>query len=177
MNVRYALAAARSQPPAGWRHLGSFPGFELLENERVLPRAFVPRVVHAAKLETVIDAMKHCTDFGQEAWIESASEQSSDGSVTGIRQHGSHLRLAVSMQGDGWVVVSEPAWRGWRVYDRDRALPVAYADAAFIAFPLGKGDHDIRMFYRPRSFEIGCAISLVTLLMLVVYGILRRRAS
>jgi uncharacterized membrane protein YfhO len=81
------------------------------------------------------------------------------------------------MDAPGWVVVSEPAWRGWRALDRDRPLDLQYADSAFLAFHLDAGSHDVRLFYRPTSFVLGSAISGATALsLLLAWGILRRRS-
>jgi Bacterial membrane protein YfhO len=167
MNVRYALATADSTTPAGWEHRGSYPGFELLENRTVLPRAFIPAVVHeGVRPQDAVGAMAKTRDFGTEAWIEdggSATRTSGAGRIT-IQRRGSHLRLGIDMATPGWVVVSEPAWRGWRAIDGDRPLELHFADAAFLAFHLDAGSHDVRLFYRPQSFVLGAAISVVTAL-------------
>jgi hypothetical protein len=42
LNVRYAIASDKLPPPDGWRRVAVQRGAELLENTRVLPRAFVP---------------------------------------------------------------------------------------------------------------------------------------
>jgi hypothetical protein len=180
MNVRYALAAAQSTIPNGWRHVGSFPGFELLENNRMLPRAFLPASVHEGiPADDVLRAMTGARDFAAEAWIEGGTPgtyANGRGRIS-LRRQGSRLRMQIDMDAPGWVIVSEPAWRGWQAFDRDQPLDLRFADGAFVAFHLGAGSHDVRLFYRPTSFVAGGAISVATaLLLLATWGILRRRS-
>jgi hypothetical protein len=179
LNVRYALATPRTAPPAGWQRLGEFPGYQLLVNPAALPRAFIPSIVHLGTSSTLLGEMAKCGDFGSEAWIETGApatpaRPNGAGRVS-LRRRGSRLRLAVSMASPGWVVVSEPAWRGWRAYDGDTPLELHFADNAFLAFHLGAGEHDVRMFYRPRSFVTGASVSLAAALLFAGWGILRRR--
>ena len=49
LNVRYAIVPAGYRVPPGWHRLAGEPGVELLENERVLPRAFAPKAVYFAR--------------------------------------------------------------------------------------------------------------------------------
>jgi hypothetical protein len=180
LNVRYALAPPRTPPPPGWRTRGAREGFDLLENSAVLPRAFLPRIVHeGAPPASVIAAMASCRDFANEAWIESDGAPLLRDNGTGridLRREGTRLRMHVAMDAPGWVVVSEPAWRGWRVEDHGRPLELHFADSAFVGFHLDAGPHDIRMFYRPRSFVAGAWISgLSALLLATAWAILRRR--
>ena len=86
--------------------------------------------------------------------------------------------MDVEMDGPGWVVVSQTAWNGWRASTDGRDLPLRYANCAFLAFHLPAGHHVVDLEYLPRSFEIGRALSLVTLASLIVVGlfqVLRRR--
>jgi hypothetical protein len=179
MNVRYAFATAHTPTPPGWQHRGSFPGYELLENRTVLPRAFIPAFVHeGVKQQDIVAAMAGARDFGAEAWIESggaaATHPNGHGRIA-LRRRGSRLRMRIDMDAPGWVVVSEPAWRGWCLLDGDRPLDVRFADSTFVAFHLQPGSHDIRMYYRPASFVTGAAISSVTALALLAAAILLRR--
>ena len=180
MNVRYALGVAHKAPPIGWKQRGSYPGFELLENDAVLPRAFLPRTVHeGVRQEEVVPAMAKTRDFGAEAWIEDGNRSTrpnGNGRIT-IQRRGSRLRLWINMDSPGWVVISEPAWRGWRALDRDRPLTLRFADSAFLAFRLDAGPHDIHMFYRPRSFEVGAIVSAATALAMLMAWLLRGRAG
>jgi hypothetical protein len=172
MNVRYAFANAALPVPEGWRVVMRDGGYQLLENLRALPRAFVPSNVHAT---SEVGQMTHCNDFGRDAWIESVVGDAANGAGRIVtRRRGSRLDLHATMERDGWVVVSEPAWNGWRAYSGGRELTLVLADHAFLAFRLPAGTHDVKLVYRPRAFVVGAWISAVSLIALFA-GLLASR--
>jgi len=177
LNVRYALAPAHSATPAGWLHRASGRGFELLENERVLPRAFVPRVIHFAPHARVLAAMSACRDFGAEGWIESDGEERTIVNGRGrvdVERNGSQLRVNASMTSAAWVIVSENGWRGWRALDRGNVVPVRIGNDSFLAVHLDAGEHAMVFAYWPHAFVLGRAITLATFtILLIAFALLR----
>jgi membrane protein YfhO len=177
MNVRFALALPESPIPPAWRLVGRYPGYQLLENSRALPRAFVPRVVHAG-MNDVIRDMRACSDFGAEAWIEMPGATMDVANGTGsvrVRADGSRLLLHASMQSPGWVVVSETAWSGWRASTGGNPIKLHFADRAFLGMFIPAGEHDIVLSYRPKVVTTGAIVSIATGLGLAIMFVLRRR--
>jgi hypothetical protein len=177
MNVRYAFAPDDAVIPPGWRRQEMYPGYQILENTRALPRAFVPAAVHlGAGSKTTVREMVSARDFGEEAWIESPDKRmtllNGPGQVSTIGR-GSGLRLHVNMQRAGWIVVSEAAWKGWQVWEGSRLLELRFADHAFVAFYLTRGRHEISMLYWPRGFVNGALISAATLCFLIAMAVAR----
>ena len=178
LNVRYALA--RTDPPDGWRIAAEDRGTRLLENTRVLPRAFVPRRVRYERDgKSVIEAMKSATDFSDLAWIEAAELEPHEiangpGRVT-LRRSGLAYEMDVEMERDGWVVISATAWNGWRAYiDGSRVRP-HFANHAFLGVHVPQGKHHLRLRYLPQSFTRGRTITFATMVMLLVgYAAWRR---
>ena len=174
LNVRYAITWDREPPREGWREVARQRGSVLLENERVLARAFVPRAIRSGFTdEETLRQMAAERDFAARGWIASAGprgERPNPGRVLviGPRKYGH--RIVVEMDADGWVIVSEPVWRGWRAIVDDQPVDVAFADHAFLGIPVPKGRHTIRLTYWPRSFVIGRWVSLLTLLLLAGYS-------
>jgi len=166
MNVRFALARPNTALPAGWISRASFPAYQVVENTRVLSRAFVPRRVHVGVTsDEAIREMKRATDFANDAWIEGGSRETIDngpGEIE-VEERGSNLEIRASMAGGGWVIASEPAWRGWRALEDGRELRVHHANEAFVAFYLPQGEHHIELVYRPVSFIAGAWITATTL--------------
>jgi hypothetical protein len=179
MNVRYALALPATALPPMWRLIGRYPGYQLLENSAVLPRAFVPRVIHSGTTD-VVSAMRACRDFGSEAWIETegapVSANNGAGTVT-TRALGSRLMLHASMQSPGWIVVSETAWKGWRATMERQHLKVHFADHAFLGVYVPAGEHDIELAYGPNAVTTGAMISVAAAALLGVLAIVRRRRA
>ena len=168
LNVRFAIASDKLVPPEGWNEIARQRGAKLLENTRVLPRAFVPDFVVLGGSET--DALKELAavaDFRERAWIEAPTPKHERdnrvGAVTGIRRSGNGLRFDAAMRADGWIVVSEPAWEGWRVYIDGRRVRHYPADATLLGLFVPQGRHDVRLVYLPRSFVMGRMVTFVTI--------------
>ena len=85
-----------------------------------------------------------------------------------IRPNGNGFRLDTDMRADGWLVVSEPAWEGWRVYVDGRRVRHYPADVALLGLFVPKGRHDVRLVYLPQAFVTGRAITFVTIGLLAV---------
>jgi hypothetical protein len=176
MNVRFALGISGSTVPPGWRLIGRYPGYQLLENNDVLPRAFVPRMVHVGASD-VMAGMRACRDFGAEAWIETddAPMDAANGAgEVSVRALGSQLTLHASMRSAGWIVVSETAWKGWRAAIGRAPIKLHFADRAFLGMYVPAGEHDIELSYRPRAVTNGAIASTATAAMLAI-ALLRAR--
>ena len=179
MNVRYALALPDRAIPPRWRLLGRYPGYQLLENTAVLPRAFVPRTIHSG-VNDVMAGMRGCRDFASEAWIEADGPPMTVVNGTGrvaVQASGSRLTLHTSMRSPGWIVVSEVAWKGWRATMGPQPLKLHFADRAFLGMYVPAGEHDIELAYRPKAVTTGAIVSVASLLLLIVLAIVRARRA
>ena len=168
MNVRFALLyAGEGNPFPGWREVLVERHTRLLENDHVLPRAFVPhRVVFSDDLE----AMNKETDFGERSYIAidgQSGEQDNGGGTIRTMNAKLGYDLDATMQRDGYVVVSETAWRGWRAYVDDVPTKVVRANHAFLAFGVPAGHHRVRLRFLPQSFVVGRNVTLGTLVLLI----------
>ncbi len=176
LNVRYALQpwTVKTIPP-GWRKIAEQPGTNLLENTRVLGRAFVPRIVRLGDPNVLLQ-MRMERDFSERAWIDAQitvprEEVNGPGRARVERSARGAMRIHASMAGGGWVVISETAWKGWRAYVDGKRAPLRYANHTLLAVYVPQGEHTITMRYLPQSFVIGAWVSGVTLLLLLLIGI------
>jgi hypothetical protein len=172
LNVRYAIASDDVPAPDGWRRVAVQRGAQLLENTRVFPRAFMPsHVVFGTPFDGIIKAMTTAPDFHERAWIEAplpAGERANDGgTVAAVTRDGGELLIDTATAAGAWVVITEPAWDGWRIYIDERRVEHFYANAAFIGVYVPSGGHRIRLTFLPKSFVQGRAISLSTLALLL----------
>jgi hypothetical protein len=177
MNVRFALAKHAWPLPATWRVVKQFDAYDVVENLRVLPRAFVPATVHAgATRSEAFHGVQTCRDFGAEAWIEGDTRGTTANGpgIVSVRENGSKLDMRASMANGGWIVISESAWNGWRASIDGAPTPVRIANATFLGVHVPKGVHHVRLVYRPLSFVLGAAISAATLLALAALVLLRK---
>ena len=182
MNVRYALARTEAPIPENWKRIARDNGNQLLENTRALPRAFVPRRVRVnAPWMLLGPELKAETDFGERAWITIEGEPSHEASngfgVVRIEKRGMRrFVLHASMQSGAWVVITEPAWKGWRATVDEKSRRIHRANHAFLAFFIPQGEHEARLEYWPQSFVVGRRITSATALLLAA-GWLWRRAA
>lgn len=147
------------------------------ENRNAMPRAFVPQRIWFAT--SALEPMLDSSDFRTQAWIEVPQKHTiffnnATGSVR-TNEVANGLDLDAEMRGDGWVVVSQTAWKGWRTYVDGRRVQWRYANHAFIGIYVPSGRHRVTMRYLPESFTRGRGISLATLVAIAV-GVLTRRA-
>lgn len=143
----------------------------LLENPNVLPRAYVPRHVRlGGRADDALREMRDERDFGERSWIGTydiaREEDNGPGSVT---------NGVATMDRDGWVVISQANWRGWRVYVDGRRASLFPANHAFMAVHVPAGRHTLRLSFRPQSFVTGRALTAATLLGLTVLIFVHRR--
>jgi hypothetical protein len=172
LNVRFAFGVEWTAPPPGWRVIARQRYATLMENANALPRAFVPRTVVVGTA-----AMDGAADFRERAWIASSEtpyeRTNGPGRVT-LRRIPYGYELDAGMEGDGWIVISESAWKGWRAYVDGRRNRPMRANHAFLGVHVPAGKHHVRLVYWPESFVLGRGISLAALLGVVGFVVLRR---
>ncbi|MDP9359828.1 MAG: YfhO family protein [Acidobacteriota bacterium] len=181
LNVRFAIVPKDDPIPPGWRDVtsgrNSDHGSRLIENERVLSRAFVPRNVRIGVSNDVED-MTAATDFTERAWLDlpGAARDAPNGPGTvAIRRRKLGFDLTATMDHDGFVVISEAAWNGWRASVDGRPTRIVRANHAFLGVFVPAGRHAVRVVYLPQSFVIGRMITFITLALLITAAIVRAR--
>lgn len=190
LNVRWALVPPGApRPPRSWRRVEQANGVGLWRNRRALDRAFLPaRVRLVSRPEQVLGEMATADDFARVAWIETSDplfarplEVANGPGTVALERRGLGYRLTADLQRDAWVVISEVAWNGWRAESDGRALPLSFANHAFLGLHLPAGEHTVDLAYRPRAFDVGLAITAATWAVLAAAGISgawrRRRRS
>jgi uncharacterized membrane protein YfhO len=85
------------------------------------------------------------------------------------------LRLKVTTDGAGWLVLADNWYPGWMATLNGRPVAIERANlfARAVAIP-GPGSHEVHFRYRPRSLLLGSALTAFGLLALAA---LVRRAS
>jgi hypothetical protein len=175
LNIRFAVVPENDPIPDGWRDVVTDHGSRLIENTRVLPRAFVPRNVRIG-ISNEVEDMTAASDFADIAWLDVAGvahdATNGPGTLT-IRRRKLGFSIDASMEHEGFVVISEEAWKGWRAYVDGHPAKIVRANHAFLGVFVPAGKHTIRLTYLPQSFVIGRAITFGTLAMIVLAIALR----
>ena len=177
LNVRFAVVPKGDPIPTAWRAVMIDHDSALIENERVLPRAFVPRSVRIGIANDVED-MTAATDFAGIAWLDipGVPHDAPNGPGTiAIHPRKLGFDLDVTMEQGGFIVISEAKWKGWRASVDRHPATIVTANHAFLGVYVPAGRHKIRLTYLPQSFVIGRAITLGTLGLLILASIIRWR--
>jgi hypothetical protein len=184
LNVRYFLAGRRYSRPPGWKVL--FEGDEglLLENPRVLPRAFVPRSLgYSVDGGQRVAVMRSIEDFAEHGVVGEPAPSGSPGG--GWQKNGNasvsissylpqRMTLEIDAEEPALVATSVTAWPGWKLkVDAAPAALVPY-NHAFLAFRVPPGRHTAVLRYLPDGFLVGCGVSAVTLLLCIGLSLHRR---
>jgi len=179
LNVRYAVVSDTAPVPEGWRKVAQQRGAALLENTRALDRAFVPRRVKLGlPVDEQVAEMKQQSDYGDLVWLTASVapyERDNGPGRVSVREYspGGRYLLDAAMQRDGWIVISETAWKGWRSYVDGRRVEMQNANASFLSVHVPAGKHAVRVVYWPESFVIGRAITFATLAALVIFAVMK----
>jgi hypothetical protein len=180
LNMKYLIALPNEQPDEQWKVVLEDRNARLLENTRVIPRVFIPRRVRYEKRQDeVLYGLSKQTDFADMAWIVTPHYPPHEigngrGTLT-TRRHGRRWDVTANMMEDGWIVLTETAWKGWRAYIDGKRVETHYANHAFLGVFVPKGTHEVRVVYQPESFTRGRNISAATVLGLIGFFVWRRR--
>lgn len=181
LNLRFAVTGIAEPVPAGWREVSRQLDSRLLENEHVLPRAFIPRNVRlGTDPHSEVNEMAAESDFAERAWLqinEPAHDRFNGGGAVSVARRSNGLHIDVVKDGDGFLVISELGWRGWRAYVDRRRVTAHRANHAFMAVFVPNGRHTVDVRYLPASFVIGRLISAATIALIAFFAIARRRMS
>jgi len=82
-----------------------------------------------------------------------------------------NLTLEVDNPADGFLVLSEIYYPGWKAFVDDQETKVLKADYALRAIQLPEGQHTVRFTFDPLSFKIGALLSLASVITLLSIGV------
>ncbi len=185
LNAKY-LIARKSAPVDRAKFTLAFEdaAFNIYENTRVLPRAFVVSDVRVVPNHVVaLDAVR-ADDFdpaksvvlpqaisGQ--WSPSNGQRST---VEIVGYGANEILLDVDAPSAGVLVLSEVFYPGWRAWVNDREVEVLRANYLFRAVEISAGVQRVRLLFDPLPFKVGAGLFLVTIVALVGWGVWRRKA-
>ncbi|MEA2559957.1 MAG: hypothetical protein QOH06_1461 [Acidobacteriota bacterium] len=182
LNVGYAIVPLGYHPPPGWKLRSRDKNADLLQNKRVLPRAFAPASVRletgAGQRIALLGSIRNFRNRGVVAsWPGAAPgvwHLNGSARIEITSYQAQSMTIEVDAQEETIVGTSIPAWPGWKARLDGAAIePLSY-NHAFLGFQVPQGAHRLTLRYLPDSFVLGAAVSLLTLAASLV--LLLRRA-
>lgn len=163
------------------------PALSIFANARVLPRAFIVTDARIASDHNAAFDAIHAADFDPARTVVLEKQQAegtkqpalgaASAVVTIADFSPNSILLTTNASSDGYLVLSEVYYPGWRAWVDDREVPVLRADYLFRAIELPAGEHRVRFTYDPASFKFGLGLFGLTAIVLVVWVIAARRSS
>lgn len=147
----------------------------VLENINSLPRAFFVTdwVISSSKEETLqllnndSFPLQKKIIFMQQPVNQTISEKNNS-DVQYLNYSPNYSSMKVTTDHDGFLFISDTWYPGWKAKVDHIEVPILLADYAFRAIPVGTGNHEVEMYYDPKSFKIGGYVSIVTLVFLIL---------
>lgn len=155
----------------------------ITKNINVIPRAFI---VHRTEViqdrNKIFTALKNPNFNLREKIIIEANAPNTNSlplvdksSTTITNYHDEKVELVANMQNDGFLVLLDQYYPGWKAYVDNQETFIYPTDYTFRSIFLKKGNHKIQFIYDPLSYKIGKLISIITLLLLVGFIIGRKK--
>ncbi len=193
LNCRYILTSSSNsvlEGRPGYEKIFDQPPYRVYQNQDALERFFI---VHNARVMAGTDEVEAYLrrfpgKLGEEVLLEAVPESPSQpgpkaGDHVEVLQYGpDKIDIRAGLQDDGYLVMSEVFFPGWRATVDGERTRIELANYAFRAIPLAEGSHRVSLVYDPSSLRIGNAIALGFLVALVLFTfsfrkIFPRRAS
>jgi hypothetical protein len=160
---------------------------KVYENVDVLPRAFVVPEARVAASDGEALALMQRPDFDPSKTVVVVDETVLPLHPSSFILHPSlqfthyspdNISLEVSLDGDGYLVLTDAWYPGWTASVDGAPVDVLRADIYFRAVPVTAGAHRVEFRFGPQSFYVGAAISGVAWLSLpLVIMLVRLRRS
>ncbi|MEM9071703.1 MAG: hypothetical protein AAGE52_24555 [Myxococcota bacterium] len=96
-------------------------------------------------------------------------------SATRVRVGQDELRFQIDAPGDGWVVINEAWYPGWRAWVGEQEVVVRRANALVRAIPVPAGSHDITLRFEPAEGSRWRIVWGATWLLFAGFGVARIR--
>ena len=175
LNVKYLITQKGASPGEGY--LLAFDGDPRVDIHRTgaFPRAFIVyRSQAVADHESAWAAIQAPGfDPANTVVVEGGKEvegEASEGSVVITSYYLNEIGLEAEAKSEGYLVLSEVYYPGWKAYVDGTEEPLLRANYAFRAVWLEPGPHEVRLVFAPTSWKVGLLVGAGTWLALLFWG-------
>ena len=164
-----------------WKKIAEVKDVAIFENNRVLPRAWLASeakdltdpeildVIRTAKFSDgkVWDPRRTVLAEGSVDFTSASPDPNASVQITGTEPN--QVIVKTKSAEPAILVLSANHYPGWRAYVDGRLVDTLRVDYNLRGVTLPAGEHSVEFVYRPKSVLIGAAISLLTLIGLVIW--------
>lgn len=166
---------------AHWKRVGILSEVAIFENTRALPRAWLAREAQVLTDPEILDVIRKGKLPDGRRWepervalVESLLDFRSNatdgaGSAEVIIHEPNRVTVKTKSAAPAILVLSENHYPGWRAYVDGSAVETLRVNYNLRGITLPAGEHSVEFVYRPKSALIGAAISILTLIMLLLW--------
>jgi hypothetical protein len=180
LGVRYIIF--RQPPFAGARPTFHENDYWAMENNKALPRAFIPEQVKfvADKTNRLNELASQDFNPRKVAYVESAVDlpTNCNGTVEILQETPTHISLAVEAKTPALVVLADRWDKGWQASLNGNPAPILVANHALRGVVVPAGTQKLEFRYAPASFTFGlvlCALAIVAALGWLVWAVWTRK--
>lgn len=149
--------------------VGNFGTVRILENKNNLGLAWFSESTTCLRDKTETAAVLNQKDYNPRKNMfrdcppgESVANREL-GSVNVLSSAADELKIDVDTPVDNYLHISMANYPGWKVYVDGNLSDLSTSNLALMSVWIIKGKHQVDLRYRPASFTLGMALSLVTL--------------
>jgi hypothetical protein len=201
--VKYVITITPFEKEPGYEllyaRIEGFPGkredliqgntIKLYRKKKTHPRAWVLRdfrVLESREILSILKTKDFCLDkevlledkpLGVTPNSELRTPDSFSAAPEFLSEYNNRLTLRVKTEEDGFLVLSDTYYPGWKVYVDGEKKKIYRANYTFRAVPLRPGTHQVKFVYDPLSFKLGAMITFLTIIGCFGIGWISRKRS
>lgn len=182
MNIKYVVTFSKNYLNEGYKLIYQDGVHNVYENEDVLGRVFLVHNMEFVKQkEQILKKIKEGFDFKNNVLLEEFPVQLSNREDVLIKKsevriekyEPNYISISLKNPKDGFLVLSDCYYPGWKAYIDGKQDKVLVANYAFRAVRVSAGSHIVEFKYSPSSFKLGLVISLSSLICgLIIFKLL-----
>ena len=165
-------------PPQDYTLVYKVYPWQVYENKNALPRFFLADnyVLAKDKSQVLADIYNSNLNLKQTLIVESAPDLAIDKKATGTVQLVSYkpnsIVFKVKTNGNSLLFLSDNYYPEWKVSIDGKPATLLITDYTFRSVAVPKGEHVVRFYYDPKTFELGLgttAVGLLGLFLITIY--------
>lgn len=159
----------------------NMPSVRVYENKDVMPRSYVVPKVKVVKDEDKILDELTSPEFKSTKYviieedIDFSGSESVEGSKVEITKYSPlEVIIEANLTNSGFLVLADTFYPGWKVFIDGKEDKIYRANYIQRTVLLEKGKHIVKFIYEPASFKIGALISIITIFLVLAFGLISR---